>query len=283
VPSLPSGSDRLVWCDRPRCRRSVLRRSPPSRRWLGVPRQPPLDALRASLVDQSRRSCAGEVAPRSAHIPFVGVTWLCFEGREPRLSGALPGGGGTFTAADLTISDDLRSLQFSDMRLLVGERGDIRLRVRDAHVAGLSPWGRASTCSRRCAQVCSRRRECAWLGSFRFTFFRTRFRIDSSRSCSAGWVRWPLFWCFRISSSATTLRGRTRGFRRLVSRRWPRRPRRRVTELVVGGTGGASDPESEAGRIHPTGRTCRTAWLAPTPPVFGVVRSRSAIAAVSAG
>jgi hypothetical protein len=100
--------------------------------------------LARSLVDQSRRSCAGEVAPRAAHIPFVGVTWLCFEGRAPRLSGELPGGGGTFTAADLTISDDLRSLQFSDMHLLLGERGNLRLHVRDAHVGGLSPWGRAS-------------------------------------------------------------------------------------------------------------------------------------------
>jgi hypothetical protein len=100
--------------------------------------------LARSLVEQSRRSCAGEVAPRAAHIPFVGVTWLCFERTAPRLSGELPGGGGTFSAADLVISDDLRSLDFSDMRLLLGESGKIRVSVRDAHVAGLSPWGRAS-------------------------------------------------------------------------------------------------------------------------------------------
>jgi hypothetical protein len=100
--------------------------------------------LARSLVEQSRRSCSGEVAPRAAHIPFVGVTWLCFEGRAPRLSGALPGGGGTFSAADLTISDDLRALHFSDMRLLLGQGGDIRLNVHEANVTGLSPWGRAS-------------------------------------------------------------------------------------------------------------------------------------------
>jgi hypothetical protein len=100
--------------------------------------------LARSLVEQSRRACAGEVAPRAAHIPFVGVTWLCFEGREPRLSGTLPGGGGAFTAADLAISDDLRSLHFADMRLLLGESGAIRLRVREADISGLSPWGRAS-------------------------------------------------------------------------------------------------------------------------------------------
>jgi hypothetical protein len=100
--------------------------------------------LARSLVEQSRRACAGEVAPRAAHIPFVGVTWLCFEGRDPRLSGTLPGGGGAFTAADLAISDDLRSLHFGDMRLLLGESGNIRLNVREAEVVGLSPWGRAS-------------------------------------------------------------------------------------------------------------------------------------------
>lgn len=100
--------------------------------------------LARSLVEQSRRSCAGEVAPRAAYIPFVGVTWLCFEGREPRLSGTLPGGGGTFSASDLAISDDLRSVHFADLRLLLGERGDIRLDVHQAIVTGLSPWGRAS-------------------------------------------------------------------------------------------------------------------------------------------
>jgi hypothetical protein len=100
--------------------------------------------LARSLVEQSRRACAGEVAPRAAYIPFVGVTWLCFEQKEPRLSGTLPGGGGTFTAADLAISDDLRSLDFGDMRLAFGDAGDVRVTARRAHVTGLSPWGRAS-------------------------------------------------------------------------------------------------------------------------------------------
>jgi hypothetical protein len=100
--------------------------------------------LARSLVEQSKRSCSENVAPRTAHVPFVGVTWLCFEGGPPRLSGALPGGGVSFTAADLSVSDDLRSLHFSDMRLLLGERGDVRLSAREALVTGLSPWGRAS-------------------------------------------------------------------------------------------------------------------------------------------
>src|SRR5258708_6118730 len=100
--------------------------------------------LARSLVEQSRRACAGEVAPRAAYIRLVGVIWLCLEQKEPRLWGTLPGGGGTFTAADLAISDDLRSLEFGDMRLAFGEGGSVRVSARRAHVMGLSPWGRAS-------------------------------------------------------------------------------------------------------------------------------------------
>jgi hypothetical protein len=100
--------------------------------------------LARSLVEQSKQSCAGEVVPRTAHVPFVGVTWLCFQDQAPRLSGSLPGGGGTFTAADLAISDDLRSLYFADMRMMLGEGGGVRVHVDQAQVTGLSPWGRAS-------------------------------------------------------------------------------------------------------------------------------------------
>ncbi|HKQ71905.1 MAG TPA: hypothetical protein VJT73_21320 [Polyangiaceae bacterium] len=100
--------------------------------------------LARSLVEQSKRSCSGAEAPRVAHVPFVGVTWLCFRDHAPRLSGDLPGGGGTFTAADLAVSDDLRAVHFSDMHLLLGKDARVALRVNEAHVSGLSPWGRAS-------------------------------------------------------------------------------------------------------------------------------------------
>src|SRR6185436_5228776 len=98
--------------------------------------------LARSLVEHSKQSCSYATAPRTAHVPFVGVTWLCFEGLPPRLAGALPGGGVSFTASDLSVSDDLRSLQFSDMRLLLGERGDVRVTAHEALITGLSPWGR---------------------------------------------------------------------------------------------------------------------------------------------
>jgi hypothetical protein len=101
--------------------------------------------LARALVAQSRQSCGqGATDPRSAYVPFVGVTWLCFPDAPPRLAGQLPTGGGSFSALDLSISDDLRSLEFSDLRLMVGEKGAISVRAHKAEVRGLAPWGRGS-------------------------------------------------------------------------------------------------------------------------------------------
>jgi hypothetical protein len=101
--------------------------------------------LARSLVDEARRSCSEGGEPRVAQVPFVGVSWLCFGQDSPRLVGRVPGGGaGTFSAAELSISDDLRTLRFSDMRLLLGESGAIRVHAADAKVSGMSPFGRAS-------------------------------------------------------------------------------------------------------------------------------------------
>jgi hypothetical protein len=99
--------------------------------------------LARSLVSESKQVCRAGLGAKPADVPFVGVTWLCFPGAPARLAGELPGRAGVFTAADIDVSDDLRSLRLSDMRLLLGER-NIRVHVSDAHVVGLSPWGRAS-------------------------------------------------------------------------------------------------------------------------------------------
>jgi hypothetical protein len=69
---------------------------------------------------------------------------LCFPDAPPRLAGQLPTGGGSFSARDLSISDDLRSLEFSDLRLMVGEKTTISVRAEKAQVRGLAPWGRGS-------------------------------------------------------------------------------------------------------------------------------------------
>jgi hypothetical protein len=101
--------------------------------------------LARALVAESRQACGeGASGQRAAFVPFVGVTWLCFSDAPPRLAGQLPTGGGSFSARDLSISDDLRSLDFSDLRLLVGQKGSISVRAEKAEVRGLAPWGRGS-------------------------------------------------------------------------------------------------------------------------------------------
>lgn len=99
--------------------------------------------LARALVAESKASCRGG-GDGAAFIPFVGLTWLCFPGAEPRLSGQLPAGGGAFSARDLSISDDLRSLEFADLRLLLGEKGKVAVRAQSAEIRGLAPWGRGS-------------------------------------------------------------------------------------------------------------------------------------------
>jgi hypothetical protein len=99
--------------------------------------------LARALVAESKASCSGG-GDGAAFIPFVGLTWLCFPDAEPRLAGQLPAGGGAFSARDLAISDDLRSLEFSDLRLLLGDKGSIVVRARNAEIRGLAPWGRGS-------------------------------------------------------------------------------------------------------------------------------------------
>lgn len=99
------------------------------------------------LVEQARASCADVDRPQTALVPLVGVTWLCFPGRTPRVVGTLPGFGerAWFSAATLIPSDDLRSFDLSDLRI-VTQRTDasppVVLHVASAHIAGLAPWGR---------------------------------------------------------------------------------------------------------------------------------------------
>jgi hypothetical protein len=99
--------------------------------------------LARALIAESKASCRG-AGDRAAFVPFVELTWLCFPDAEPRLAGQLPGGGGAFSAGDLSISDDLRSLEFSDLRILLGDKGSITVRAQKAEIRGLAPWGRGS-------------------------------------------------------------------------------------------------------------------------------------------
>ena len=101
--------------------------------------------LARDLVAQSKQSCQTVTSPRALDVPVVGVTWLCSPNVPPRLAGSLPGTGrGTFTAADLVISDDLRAIELTDLRIAFGDAATMRVHARGASVAGLAPWGRAS-------------------------------------------------------------------------------------------------------------------------------------------
>lgn len=104
------------------------------------------------LVAQGRASCARATAPKSAQVPLVGVTWLCFPGETPRVSGELPGLGGLawFTATEFVPSDDLREVRLSNLRVFTKELDDrhrLELAVGSATIRGLPGWGRSAKLS----------------------------------------------------------------------------------------------------------------------------------------
>jgi hypothetical protein len=101
--------------------------------------------LARDLLAESRRSCASAAAAGAVEVPVVGVTWLCSPSEPPRVVGSLPGGAhGTFTALDLRVSDDLRAIELTDMKIMFDAALPVHVHAKAAGVTGLSPWGRAS-------------------------------------------------------------------------------------------------------------------------------------------
>lgn len=102
------------------------------------------------LIDQGRSSCGRAREPKSALVPMVGMTWLCFPGREPRLVAPLPRSAGRawFSAAALQASDDLRTFALRDLRIGIKLASEtlprVMLRAKTARVAGMSAWGRSA-------------------------------------------------------------------------------------------------------------------------------------------
>jgi len=105
------------------------------------------------LILQGKRSCAHTAVPRSVLVPMVGVSWLCFPDKPPRVTGTLPGAHDAntwFTASDLRPSTDLRSFHLADLRLSTRGHGAVpalALHVRTAEVSGLSSWGHSDKLS----------------------------------------------------------------------------------------------------------------------------------------
>lgn len=93
------------------------------------------------LVVQARAACAANPEPNVQAVPFVGVSWLCGPSGPPRLYGRGPGGV-PISASDARLSGDLRRIELDDARLLLP---GARIHVGVLSVAGLTPWGRASS------------------------------------------------------------------------------------------------------------------------------------------
>jgi hypothetical protein len=102
--------------------------------------------LGREMIDRARGSCAGVSDARAVQIPFLRASWLCFPGAPPRIVGPLPGAAiGMFSAAGLSVSDDLHRVTAVDMRVLLGQAGTIRLSADRATLRNVAPFGRAST------------------------------------------------------------------------------------------------------------------------------------------
>ncbi len=102
----------------------------------------------AGLVAQGKASCSGARQPHASLVPIFNVTWLCFPGRPPRVTGALPGmprGEGWFTASALEPSDDLQRLDLEQLELVTRQHDPapaVHIKAAHATVRGLPGWGR---------------------------------------------------------------------------------------------------------------------------------------------
>lgn len=118
------------------------------------------------LLAEAREACRSASPPAATPVPLLEVSWVCLPGEPPRVVGAAPLGRAArgdearlrpaFTALALSVSDDLRSIEASDLELVlpapeaaasIGAGGAVRLHATQAAIHGLSPIGRASNLS----------------------------------------------------------------------------------------------------------------------------------------
>ena len=113
-------------------------------------------AVRAMLAE-ARAACAAAPPPAAADVPLLGVSWVCLPGEPPRA--ILPVGRGALSASSLVVSDDLRTLDASDLDLILptlatlapgvegGPPHEARVHAAAASVRGLLPLAPASNLS----------------------------------------------------------------------------------------------------------------------------------------
>jgi len=103
-------------------------------------------ALR-DLLAEARTACTSAPPPAAADVPLLGVSWVCLAGEPPRVIGQAPVGAGAFAATAIVVSDDLRSLDATDLEILVPAvegRPEARIHAAAASIRGIAPVGRAS-------------------------------------------------------------------------------------------------------------------------------------------
>jgi hypothetical protein len=139
-----------------------------------------------SLILHGKASCEEVEMARSVLVPVVGVTWLCFPNRPPRVTGELPTPAmqAWFTAADLTPNEDLRRFEIADLRVMARSKmiPDLRLHVGVATITGLRPWGRTATLSvmQRAVLIAGTASSVAWLLSWLIVRFGFASRIHAA-------------------------------------------------------------------------------------------------------
>jgi hypothetical protein len=104
------------------------------------------------MLAAARAACVAGPRPGIADVPLLGASWVCLEGDEPRILGPAPGGGGVLAASSLSVSDDLRVLEATDLEIVVrAAESDlpepppkVTLHAASAVLRGVPPVGRAS-------------------------------------------------------------------------------------------------------------------------------------------
>ena len=94
--------------------------------------------LAEELLKEARSACR-EGAPRAVDVPFLGMSWLCFEEGPPLLVGRVGGVDGMpFTASGARASDELDELTLDDVRLVTHTNAPLRVQVASATIRGIA-------------------------------------------------------------------------------------------------------------------------------------------------
>lgn len=103
------------------------------------------------LLAAARAACVAAAPPAAADVPLLGVSWICLAGESPRVIGPAPlhegASRGVLAASALAISDDLATIEATDLVLLLptaAAGAEARIHVGSASIRGISPIARAS-------------------------------------------------------------------------------------------------------------------------------------------